>query len=153
MTTALGFVGNDTMGTLVAVLNTNFWLGTHVLCITMGYGTCLIASLMAHYDLWMRAKQPHNLAFQKQSMRNLKIIVILSLLLTTIGTILGGIWADQSWGRFWGWDPKENGALLIVLWLAWIIHSKISNHLSDLGYVMGTAFLSVIIVAKVGVFL
>lgn len=146
MTTALGFVGNDTMGTLVAVLNTNFWLGTHVLCITMGYGTCLIASLMAHYDLWMRAKQPHNLVFQKQSMRSLQIIVILSLLLTTIGTILGGIWADQSWGRFWGWDPKENGALLIVLWLAWIIHSKISNHLSDLGYVMGTAFLSVIIV-------
>lgn len=146
MTTARGFVGDDTMGTLVAVLNTNFWLGTHVLCITMGYGACLIASLMAHTDLWMRIRQPQNIEFQKQSMRHLKTIVIISLLLTTIGTILGGIWADQSWGRFWGWDPKENGALLIVLWLAWIIHSKISNHMSDLGYVVGTAYLSVIIV-------
>ncbi len=146
MTAARGFVGDDTMGTLVAVLNTNFWLGTHVLCITMGYGTCLIASLMAQKDLWMRIRQPQNLNFQKQSLRHLKTIVIISLLLTTIGTILGGIWADQSWGRFWGWDPKENGALLIVLWLAWIIHSKISNHISDLGYVMGTAYLSVIIV-------
>lgn len=146
MTTALGFVGDDTMGTLVAVLNTNFWLGTHVLCITMGYGTCLIASLMAHRDLWMRMCKPQNLEFQKQSLNHLNTIVIISLLLTTIGTILGGIWADQSWGRFWGWDPKENGALLIVLWLAWIIHSKISNHMSDLGYVIGTAYLSVIIV-------
>jgi ABC-type transport system involved in cytochrome c biogenesis permease subunit len=146
MATAKGFVGDDPFGTLVAVLNTNFWLGTHVLLITMGYGTCLMASLMAHYDLWMRVKWPQNIKSQKQSLQNLKIIMILSLLLTTIGTILGGIWADQSWGRFWGWDPKENGALLIVLWLAWIIHSKISGHISDLGYVIGVAFLSIVIV-------
>jgi len=38
--------------------------------------------------------------------------------------VLGGIWADQSWGRFWGWDPKENGALLIVLWNATILHAR-----------------------------
>jgi hypothetical protein len=40
------------------------------------------------------------------------------------GTVLGGIWADQSWGRFWGWDPKENGALLIVIWNALILHAR-----------------------------
>jgi hypothetical protein len=38
--------------------------------------------------------------------------------------VLGGIWADQSWGRFWGWDPKENGAVLIVLWNAVILHAR-----------------------------
>jgi ABC-type transport system involved in cytochrome c biogenesis permease subunit len=39
-------------------------------------------------------------------------------------SVLGGIWADQSWGRFWGWDPKENGALLIVIWNAIILHVR-----------------------------
>ncbi len=145
LTTAKGFIGVDTMSSLVAVLNTNFWLGTHVLCITLGYGTCLIASLVAHYDLVMRWREPENYQLQIHNLKNLKIIVILSLLLTTIGTILGAIWADQSWGRFWGWDPKENGALLIVLWLIWIIHSKISDHLNDLGFVISAAYLSVIV--------
>jgi len=44
--------------------------------------------------------------------------------LSFVGTVLGGIWADQSWGRFWGWDPKENGALIIVLWNALILHAR-----------------------------
>jgi len=41
-----------------------------------------------------------------------------------IGTVLGGLWADDSWGRFWGWDPKENGALMIVLWNAIVLHAR-----------------------------
>jgi hypothetical protein len=45
-------------------------------------------------------------------------------LFSFVGTVLGGIWADQSWGRFWGWDPKENGALIIVLWNALILHAR-----------------------------
>ena len=51
-------------------------------------------------------------------------VVCFALLFSFLGTILGGIWADQSWGRFWGWDPKENGALLIVLWNAIILHAR-----------------------------
>jgi len=46
------------------------------------------------------------------------------ILFSTIGTILGGLWADDSWGRFWGWDPKENGALLIVIWNALMLHAR-----------------------------
>ncbi|MEZ5903271.1 MAG: cytochrome c biogenesis protein CcsA [Alphaproteobacteria bacterium] len=146
LTTAQGFVSEDSMGTLVAVLNTNFWLGTHVLCITIGYGTCLMASLMAHYDLFMRWQHPEKGEALNQSYQNLKTVVVLSLLFTTVGTILGGIWADQSWGRFWGWDPKENGALLIVLWLAWLLHSRVSQHLTKIGFIVGSAFLSVVVV-------
>jgi len=41
-----------------------------------------------------------------------------------VGTVLGGLWADDSWGRFWGWDPKENGALVIVLWTALVLHAR-----------------------------
>jgi cytochrome c biogenesis factor len=89
---------------------------------------------------------PDNKNFLKQNFKNLKTVIILSLLLTTIGTILGGIWADQSWGRFWGWDPKENGALLIVLWLAWLLHGRISQHINEVGFVVGSAFLSIIVI-------
>ena len=51
-------------------------------------------------------------------------VVAFALFFSFVGTVLGGIWADQSWGRFWGWDPKENGALLIVLWNAIILHAR-----------------------------
>ena len=143
LTTAQGFSSDDTMSNLVAVLNTNFWLTTHVLCITVGYSCCFIASLMAHYALitkYLKQDDWSNL------FGNIKTLIILSLLFTTIGTILGGIWADQSWGRFWGWDPKENGALLIILWIAWLLHSRISNHINETNFVTGTALLSIIVV-------
>ena len=51
-------------------------------------------------------------------------ILCFAMLFSFVGTILGGIWADQSWGRFWGWDPKENGAVLIVFWNALILHAR-----------------------------
>ena len=51
-------------------------------------------------------------------------VLCFSIFFTFIGTVLGGLWADDSWGRFWGWDPKENGALIIVLWNALILHAK-----------------------------
>ncbi len=139
--TAESFADGDTMKMLVAVLNTNFWLSTHVLCITMGYGFCVIASLMAHAWLVKTAvgREPRDLV------KPIKIMSLIALLFTTVGTILGGIWADQSWGRFWGWDPKENGALLIVLWLAWILHGQISGHLNRTGFMAGIAALSIVV--------
>ncbi len=144
--TAQGFSSEDTMGTLVAVLNTNFWLSTHVLCISIGYGVCLITSLMAHYYLVQKILSPQKTDPFKALMKNIKTLAILSLLFTTIGTILGGIWADQSWGRFWGWDPKENGALLIVLWLIWLLHGRLSQHINRDAFIVGCAFLSIIVI-------
>ncbi|HWI60066.1 MAG TPA: cytochrome c biogenesis protein CcsA, partial [Bacillota bacterium] len=60
-------------------------------------------------------------------------IVCFATLFSFLGTVLGGIWADQSWGRFWGWDPKENGALLIVLWNAIILHARWGGLVRDRG--------------------
>jgi ABC-type transport system involved in cytochrome c biogenesis permease subunit len=51
-------------------------------------------------------------------------VICFATLFSFVGTILGGIWADQSWGRFWGWDPKENGALLIVIWNSILLHAR-----------------------------
>lgn len=126
----------DSLEMLVAVLNTSFWLATHVIIITAGYGVCLLAAGLAHFALWrpgaVRADILHS-------------ILIAGLFLTAFGTMLGGIWADQSWGRFWGWDPKENGALLIVLWLSWIVHGRYAGLLKGAAYHAAVAWLAVIV--------
>ncbi|MCB1551182.1 MAG: cytochrome c biogenesis protein CcsA [Alphaproteobacteria bacterium] len=151
MGTAIGLLAlsmadeGDTMKVLTAVLNTQFWLTTHVLCITIGYGWCLVTSVLSHVMLVGQATNK----LDKQTLKNLThsqgTLALTALLFTATGTILGGIWADQSWGRFWGWDPKENGALLIVLWLVWIIHGKIAGQFSPTTVTMGLSFLSVIV--------
>ena len=135
------FSGEDSMGVLVAVLNTNFWLATHVLCITMGYAFCLITAMSAHVWLFARARGQETRDMGKA----VKVLSLLSLLFTAVGTILGGIWADQSWGRFWGWDPKENGALMIVLWLIWLLHSRIAGQIPQALFMAGMAALSIIV--------
>lgn len=127
----------STFTPLDAVLNTDFWLGTHVLCITAGYAWCLLASAMAQYEIAMG-----NI---KVFSKTLKITLLAALFFTTVGTVLGGVWADQSWGRFWGWDPKENGALLIVLWLVWILHALVSGHLKTLPALVLTATMSIVV--------
>jgi ABC-type transport system involved in cytochrome c biogenesis permease subunit len=117
--------GNDTLGTLVAVLDTNFWLASHVTTITMGYAATYIAGLMGVvYIVWglfftTLSKEKH-VTLGKMTYG----VTCFALLLSFVGTVLGGIWADQSWGRFWGWDPKENGAVLIVIWNALILHAR-----------------------------
>lgn len=141
-----GLVDENKMTTLTAVLNTNFWLTTHVLCITIGYGFCLMAGVMAHIYLFQSSKNKNDKKALQSYFKTLLTLSIFSLLFTAVGTILGGIWADQSWGRFWGWDPKENGALLIVLWLVWLIHSRISGHFNNFHFVIGMAFINIIVV-------
>ncbi|MBN8520807.1 MAG: cytochrome c biogenesis protein CcsA [Alphaproteobacteria bacterium] len=145
LTVAGGFAEGDTLKMLVAVLNTNFWLTVHVLCITIGYGFCVITGIMAHIYLYQSGRAGESADDTKNLDVHIKTLALMSLLFTTVGTILGGIWADQSWGRFWGWDPKENGALLIVLWLAWILHGRISRHLSRNASMAGLGFLTVIV--------
>ena len=117
----------DTLGMLVAVLNSNFWLATHVTTITMGYGASLMAGCVAHLYLLQSLRNPHDEPRLKSIFNNLYGITLVALFFTLFGTILGGIWADQSWGRFWGWDPKENGALLIVLCQLMMIHMRLSG--------------------------
>ncbi len=115
----------DTMEMLRAVLDTNLWLSTHVVVVTLGYASMFVAGLLAiiyivrgFFTRSLTAELGRTLA------RMVYGIVCFATLFSFVGTILGGIWADQSWGRFWGWDPKENGALLIVLWNAIILHAR-----------------------------
>ena len=59
--------------------------------------------------------------------------VCFAIFFSFVGTVLGGLWADDSWGRFWGWDPKENGALLIVFWNALVLHARWGGMIKDRG--------------------
>ncbi len=102
-----------------------------------------MTSCLAHYSLWRsyRARSP---IIQDDVQKLLHHLSLFALLFAAVGTILGGIWADQSWGRFWGWDPKENGALLIVMWLVWVLHGRISGQMRPAAYTAGLAYLGVI---------
>lgn len=115
----------DTLAPLQAVLDTNFWLSTHVTTVTMGYSATYLAGALAVGFIVVGILRPN---LPKKTMSTLAGmvygIVCFALLFSTVGTLLGGIWADQSWGRFWGWDPKENGALMIVLWNALVLHAR-----------------------------
>lgn len=117
--------GGDTMASLQAVLDSNFWLTTHVLAITYGYSAVFVAGgLGIAYVLGNLFSAGFAEGGGKTIGRMIYGIACFALLFSFVGTILGGIWADQSWGRFWGWDPKENGAVLIVIWVAIMLHAR-----------------------------
>jgi len=148
----LHFVGfkyaadGDTLGMLVAVLNSNFWLSIHVTTITFGYGVSLVAGLMGHVYLlrafWCGNQDKH----LKIIYNNVYGLTLIALFFTLFGTILGGIWADQSWGRFWGWDPKENGALLIVMWHLMVLHLRISGLAKPIDFSFFASLVNIIVV-------
>jgi ABC-type transport system involved in cytochrome c biogenesis permease subunit len=125
----------DTMTSLQAVLDTNFWLSTHVTAVTTGYSAGLLAAAIAH--VWLLGKvvgyKKGDDAFYKNIARMTYGVLCFGLLFSTVGTILGGIWANYSWGRFWGWDPKENGALLICIWELIILHLRLGGYIRDYG--------------------
>jgi ABC-type transport system involved in cytochrome c biogenesis permease subunit len=119
----LGLSGEDNLESVRAVLDSNFWLSTHVTTVTIGYAATFVAGLVGGIHLWLRAfKKGYNDG--DSVARAAYGILAFATLASFVGTMLGGIWADQSWGRFWGWDPKENGAVLIVLWCAICLHAR-----------------------------
>jgi len=119
----LGLSGEDNLESVRAVLDSNFWLATHVTIVTLGYSATFVAGLLGALHLALRASKK-DYAWGDSVARAAYGILAFAVLASFIGTMLGGIWADQSWGRFWGWDPKENGAILIVLWCAICLHAR-----------------------------
>jgi ABC-type transport system involved in cytochrome c biogenesis permease subunit len=127
-------LSGDTMEMMRAVLDTNFWLATHVVTVTLGYSSTFVAGFLAIiYVLRGVFTKTLDEETAKSLGRMVYGIVCFATLFSFVGTVLGGIWADQSWGRFWGWDPKENGALLIVLWNAAILHARWGGFMRERG--------------------
>ena len=118
-------LAGDTMEMMRAVLDTNFWLATHVVIVTLGYASTYVSGFLAIIFVLRGIFTKSLDAPLRQSLaKMIYAITCFAALFSFVGTVLGGIWADQSWGRFWGWDPKENGALIIVLWNVLILHAR-----------------------------
>jgi ABC-type transport system involved in cytochrome c biogenesis permease subunit len=135
----------DTLEMLQAVLDTNLWLATHVVVITAGYSAMFLAGMLALLyvvrGVFTRSLSPATAASLARVVYG---VICFATLTSFVGTVLGGIWADQSWGRFWGWDPKEKGALLIVLWCAIVLHARAGGHVGDRGLIVMALFGNVI---------
>jgi ABC-type transport system involved in cytochrome c biogenesis permease subunit len=152
---AIGFVtliiahhlagSGDTLEMLQAVLDTNIWLATHVVAITTGYSAMFLAGMLAIIYV-VRGVFTRSLTKQTaDSLARMTYgVVCFATLFSFVGTVLGGIWADQSWGRFWGWDPKENGAVLIVLWCAIILHARWGGFIRQRGLMIMALFGNVV---------
>ncbi len=127
--------GVDTMPNLMAVLDTNFWLATHVVVVTIGYAAHLVAAAIAHVYIFGKlfGYKSGDKPFYRSMTRMVYGAICFGLVFAVAGTVLGGIWANDSWGRFWGWDPKENGALMIVLWSLFMLHARMGGYLRDFG--------------------
>ncbi|MEC8652251.1 MAG: cytochrome c biogenesis protein CcsA [Planctomycetota bacterium] len=140
--------GSDTMNPLVAVLDSNFWLATHVTTINIGYAAGLVAALLANVWILMRVLRiahPDD-ASAKSLVRMVYGVTCFGLAFAVVGTILGGVWANDSWGRFWGWDPKENGALMICLAQVALLHARFSGLVRDFGFVVWSAITGAVVV-------
>ena len=120
---------------LVPVLN-SYWLMIHVAIITASYGFFSLGSILGLISLWLiiftNSTNKHKL---KNTLSELTIIneksLEIGLFMLTIGTFLGGVWANESWGRYWGWDPKETWALVSVLIYAFVLHMRFIPALRD----------------------
>ena len=118
---------------LVPVLRDNFWLSVHVPTITLSYASFALAMGLGHLTLIQYGLQPQGNSMTKTLARlNYRVIQVGILLLTT-GIILGGIWAHFSWGRFWGWDPKETWALIALLCYLAPVHGRLAGGLGNFG--------------------
>lgn len=140
-------LSGDTMEMMQAVLDTNFWLATHVVVVTLGYASTFVAGSLA---ITYVVRGVFSNAITPELSRSLSKMVFgilcFATLFSFVGTVLGGIWADQSWGRFWGWDPKENGALIIVLWNVLILHARMGGLVRERG-IMNLAIVGNIVTA------
>jgi len=140
---AYGLDIGDSMPVLQAVLDTQFWLSTHVISVSLGYSATFLAGFLGIGIVLLSLAStlitsgryvPKIKATIDMLYRICYGVVCFGIFFSFVGTVLGGLWGDDSWGRFWGWDPKENGALMIVLWNALLLHAKWDRLVGSLGF-------------------
>ena len=131
---------------LVPVLRDNFWLTIHVLTITMSYAAFALAMGFGHILLWRYVRNPAAARADQPMHFWLYRVLQLGVLMLAAGTILGGVWANYSWGRFWGWDPKETWALIALLCYILTLHGRLAGWWTEFGLVVASVvcFLAVL---------
>ena len=115
-------------------MRSNYWLTIHVLTITLSYAAFACSLCLGNVVLGNILWRPtHTAKSQEYSLYMYRAMQI-GVVLLAAGTILGGIWADYSWGRFWGWDPKEVWALVALLLYLAVLHGRFTGWLRGFGF-------------------
>jgi cytochrome c-type biogenesis protein CcsB len=138
---------DPTIRPLVPVLRSNYWLTIHVLTITLSYAAFMLAMGISNTTLFLFYRRSRTVIQESKATLNQRITSLnllsyrstqFGVVLLAAGTILGGIWADYSWGRFWGWDPKEVWALIALLAYLAILHGRFSGWVGAFAYPLWT---------------
>ncbi|HXV28390.1 MAG TPA: cytochrome c biogenesis protein CcsA, partial [bacterium] len=137
---------DPSLAPLVPVLRSNLWLTVHVLTITLSYGAFALAWGIGHAAIFNFAFSRGNTERQKTLLEYLYRALQIGVVLLAAGTVLGGVWANYSWGRFWGWDPKETWALIALLGYLTVLHGRFAGWLDNFGFAVGStvAFLGIL---------
>jgi cytochrome c-type biogenesis protein CcsB len=122
---------------LVPVLRNNFWLTVHVLTITLSYAAFMLTCVLGHVTLYRHLVEPGAKDIHRELHQYVYRAMQVGVLLIACGTILGGVWAYYSWGRFWGWDPKETWAFITLMCYLVVLHGRFSGLWGNFGMSMG----------------
>jgi ABC-type transport system involved in cytochrome c biogenesis permease subunit len=132
LTENIPLIISPSMDPIVAVLRSSYWLTIHVLTVTISYAAFSMAMLLGNIfmikSLLGKMDSEQVKRFSHYAYRSIQ----LGVLLLTAGIILGGVWADYSWGRFWGWDPKETWALIADLGFLALLHGRFAGWISPI---------------------
>lgn len=133
------------IGPLVPVLRDNFWLSTHVTTIILSYAALALSWLLANVILIRESFLGATREAVRHHTEQIYTCIKFGVVLLSAGIILGGVWADYSWGRFWGWDPKETWSLIVLLVYMAILHGKSTSWIPPKRFVplVAGAFMSV----------
>lgn len=126
------------MNPLVPVLRSNFWLTVHVLTVTLSYGAFALATALGHFLVIAAIRKNRSLPNDDPGVLHLYRSLQIGILLLATGVILGGVWANYSWGRFWDWDPKETWSLVALLSYLVLLHGRLAGWFTGYGLAVGS---------------
>lgn len=128
----------DTFRPIPAVLNSSVFLTIHVFTIALGFAGMILSGVVAHMALFRTSLEKENAHTPLDSL--LYGTLVFGAVFTMLGTLLGGVWADFAWGRFWGFDPKECGALFVILWAMLLLHLRAGRLVDTHGFALLNCF-------------
>ena len=128
---------DSSISPVVAVLHSNLWLTIHVLTIVASYGALALATVLAHVYGVLYLRQRHDASLESLGLFLYRVIQV-GVVLLAGGIMLGAVWANASWGRYWGWDPKETWALITLLWFLAVLHGRFAGWITGVGVALST---------------
>ncbi len=146
LTENIPLIISPNMDPIVAVLRSSYWLTIHVLTVTISYAAFSMAMILGNIVLIRSLFKNQNTELINRFSHYAYRSIQLGVLLLTAGIILGGVWADYSWGRFWGWDPKETWALIADLGFLAILHGRFAGWISPLRLLVLSPFTYILVI-------